>query len=312
MPIVVLPPNLGPVTEAGSGSAYDVADAPGLTLVGGNGESLALAEASGFTTLGGWDGFDLPPYELSSTTPGGWDGGLVNDVRAGIREVYVPLQVHAETTEGLRAIKRQLAAVLNPRNGDTTLIVSHRNGDTRKISGRYTGGFDGALSDGQGTWWQNLGITLLCHEPFWQGPQIIASRFSAGTAPTFFGSPFFPLAIGAGQAIGSVTISNVGDETAYPVWTVAGPGEDLAVTSGDRSWGIDGAIADGETLTIDTRRGVQTVTDAVGDSHWDRVTPNSDLWALQPGENPVTVAMAATDSGSYIEVAYTPRYLTAF
>lgn len=312
MPIVVLSPNLGPVTEAPRPSLYDVADAPGLTLLGANGDSLGLSDALGITPLAGWEGFDLPPYEVASSTPGGWDGGLVTGVRANIREVFVPLSIAATTTEKLRELKRRLAAALNPRNGDATLIVSHRNGDTRTISGRYASGFDGPLTDGQGLWWQNIGISLRCHEPFWKGPQIIASRFAAGTAPTFFASPFFPLEIGAAQAIGAVTIHNVGDETAYPVWTVRGPGEDVSVTNGSSSWGIEGAVDTGETLTIDTRRGVQTVTDQLGDSQWSRVTPNSDLWALAPGDNAVTVTMGSASAGSFIEVAYTPRYLTAF
>lgn len=313
MPIVVGPSSGGPppVTDS-SGGSYDIADAPGLTLIGSNGDSIPLSSLLGITTGQGWEGFDLPPYELRSSTPGGWDGGLVSDVRAGIREVFVPLSIEAHTTEELRELKRRLAAALNPRNGDATLIVTHRNGDSRRISGRYAQGFDGALTSGQGLWWQNIGITLRCHEPFWQGPQIIASRFTAGSAPTFFDSPFFPLEIGAGQAIGTVVIDNIGDEAAYPVWTIEGPGADVTVSSSSKSWGIDGSIADGETLTIDTRRGVQTVTNEGGVSQWSRVTPNSNLWALEPGDNTVTVAMTSTDSGSSIQVAYTPRYLTAF
>ena len=225
--------------------------------------------------------------------------------------MFVPLSIEAHTTEELRELKRRLAAALNPRNGDATLIVTHRNGDSRRISGRYAQGFDGALTSGRASGGRTSGSP--CDVTSRSGRALRSSRrVSAGSAPTFFDSPFFPLEIGAGQAIGTVVIDNIGDEAAYPVWTIEGPGADVTVSSSSKSWGIDGSIADGETLTIDTRRGVQTVTNEGGVSQWSRVTPNSNLWALEPGDNTVTVAMTSTDSGSSIQVAYTPRYLTAF
>ena len=286
-------------------------EVPTITLIG-NGDEIICNTASGYNVLDGIQGFDLPPYVLTASTPGGWDGGLLEHARQAERDVYIPLHLSATTTPLMRGLKTRLAALVDPRRGDMQVKVQQLDATTRTATGRYMDGMVSTLAEDEGLSWQNVGVMVRCFDPAWLGPNTVAAVIAAAGTDVFLSAPFFPLTVIGSQAFGSVTVNNPGDEDAYPVYTITGPGSNFSATNGAESWGIDGAIAGGEVLTVDTRRGVQTVVDAGGDSQWSRISEGADMWPLTPGDNDLTISLSGATAASSVRVEFTPRYLTAW
>ena len=312
MPIIVPPVSPGGGDGGRPPGNYIPAvrhEVPQVELTG-NGDTLPLSASNGVALMGGIQGFDMPPVAVSSSSPGLLDGGLIERVAFTPRDVYLPLHLHAATTPALRALKKRLAVLVDPKRGDVAVRVKQPDGTTRTISGRYVGGMASTLSGVDGLAAQNVGIQLRCFDPAWLGPHVVA-EFRAASGSPFLGSPFFPLHVVQSQALGDVTIINGGDDDAYIVVTVSGPGDDLEVSNGDRSWGID-TIGPTETIIFDGRRGAQTVADLAGASQWHRLTTGSQLWTLSPGSNEVGVSLTGATAATTVRIEYQERYLTAW
>lgn len=307
MPIIVS----GPPVTASSTSPVLAAEVPTISLVG-NGDTIACTTANGLDVMDGLQGFDLAPYALASSTPGGWDGGLLEHVRTAERDVFIPLMLTANSTPEFRLLKKRLAALVDPKRGDMQVIVQQVDGTTRTATGRYVSGMSSTLSGFEGLIEQRLGVLVRCFDPAWLGPTVEAAEFATAGSAVFLSSPFFPMTVIGSQAFGSVAVDNPGDEDAYPVFTITGPGSDFVATNGSDSWGIDGAIAGGEVITVNTRRGVQTVENAAGASQWSRVSDASQLWTLAPGVNNLSVTITGATAATLVRIEFTPRYLTAW
>lgn len=98
------------------------------------------------------------------------------------------------------------------------------------------------------------------------------------------------------------TIHNGSTSDRHPLWTITGPGfypKFVNGTSGE-TWALNYEILHNETVVIDTLATRRTVTSSrLGDVS-SYVVSGSTYWALEPGDNDVTVQMGRTSPDTEI------------
>lgn len=108
---------------------------------------------------------------------------------------------------------------------------------------------------------------------------------------------------------GPDTIHNPGSARAYPVLTLHGPGRLYHIINYTTGQAIhfDLTLLNGETLTVDLRPGVKTITSSWrGNMIAAIVSGNLVDWYLAPGDNRVSVWI--DDGGAAGEMIFEPRY----
>lgn len=255
-------------------------------------------------------GLNAPPYRFSTDRYAGIDGVAVRAISADAREVVLGLLVQANDRDTFRARVAGLTRAMRPLTGPGTLIVTDENGVSRQLTCYYTGGLEG--SEARGTklpdrWWK-AAIHLMAPDPWWYGDtQIISVGLGA---PTLF-FPIPPVTLSPGTVQGVFTV-DLGDSDAptYPVWTITGPGSALLLanqTTG-RSIEINASLAAGETMTIDTRPGFQSVRRGDGTNLMAALASDPAMWPLIEDINQVSASLTGATSASRIRGVYQPRY----
>lgn len=176
-----------------------------------------------------------------------------------------------------------------------------QDGTTRQIRFFYNGGLGGDLEEGSPTFAPFV-VKLFCPDADWL--DAIEQQFTFTQA----------------NLIGpTVTVTNLGDVSAYPIFTWNGPGYDALLknlTTGKQIYfhangGLPLAL--GETVIIDTRpatdRANLPVINTAGVSLFRWVDPSSDLnlW-LEPGLNNLQFTVQDTTSSSSIGMRFLQRY----
>lgn len=249
--------------------------------------------------------FALSSYEVPLTP-----GETVAGVKLRARDVDLPLLVTCTNRHDFVEKVRTLVSAFNPDKGEGKLRVGHDRNSARELKCRYIGGLDGD-TNGKG-WSPSTGmfvLTLRAADPFFYAPAPVREEFVPGTPIAFF--PFFPLVLTQGTVINTGTLNNNGDYTAWPIWTVTGPGTTLTLRNMTTGMVLQAvlSLAAGESLIIDTRPGIKTVLSG-STNYFSTLTSDSTLWGLARGNNNVQVELDGSDLNSRVAVAYYPPYLS--
>ena len=268
--------------------------------------------ANGWVLQPGAKGLDMPAYNFTQDESPGIDGYAIRQVRAGGKEIALPVAFWADDSRTAYLTRRRtLIRSLNPKRGDGTLTVTQADGTARTISARYSAGLEGDESlDAAGARWCMGVLTFACPSPFWLGAEA-TTEWRSSVAGMFF--PFLPLVVGNSQVLGSVTVDNDGDDDAFPVWTVTGPATAVSltnVTTGEVLV-LTRTISVGDTIVIDTRERQQTAVLNGVTNLWGDLSDASTMWALEPGINDLTLTVSGSTSNTRVRMTYQPRYLAA-
>lgn len=253
----------------------------------------------------GAQGLDGGSVDLLTSTPAGWDGDLVDDISSQPVEVFLPILVDGNgSLEGLVATKRSLREFTNPRRGPYRTRVTRPSGAYREIAGLRTQFVDGGLdADSWGVTWQKVGLVQHCSDPFWVEPDTawhVEWNVRDDTASPL---PILPLAPGTGQALGDTNdVTVYGDVDTDPVWKITGPLEAVTVRDVARGlrWTLTASIGDGETWTVDCRRGRQGVFDPTGARSRGALSADAYLWGLSPGVSQVQTTVTGASAGASV------------
>jgi hypothetical protein len=248
------------------------------------------------------------------------DGARLRAVFFDVREFVLPIWVIGATDADVRTNIRSLVRSMNPKRGDGKIRVTSPLGDQREITCRVASGFDSSerIGDTTGAVGQMFPLAFKAHDPYWtEAADIVAGPWQVGTSSgSFF--PIFPIRLSSSEVFAQVTIDNLGDDDAWPVWTITGPGSSPKVknlTTGKTTDLGSYFITAGETVTIDTRptgSNQKTVTSNINGNLYTRLTAASDLWPLIQGTNQVSVEMGTAAAGvTSVQMARRHRYLTA-
>lgn len=257
------------------------------------------------------DGTGMVPVALSDRETIGGAGSVLENVRHASRTVdlAVTFRDHFGGADSVRTALRTAARALDPIRGDGTLRRIRPSGSARELVCRYSGGLELEETDPA---WQRAVLTFRAHDPYWRDAADTVATYTTGDGlPTFLPGP--PFTLSGGTVWATPTLDNAGDAPAWPVLTIVGPAEGLELrnlTTGDEL-ALTSVLADGETITIDTRPGAKTVRDGAGANLYGDLTAGSRLFALDPGDNALELALVGASDDSSVSVAYRARYLTA-
>jgi hypothetical protein len=238
------------------------------------------------------------------------------------REFTLKLTLSAADEPSLRTAQRQLVYAMDPTRGEGIIRVQSPIGDVREIGCYYTAGLGMDEKPGtNGPGMQQAAVTFRAYDPYWREPLDEIRSFTVGPSPSFF--PFFPLRLTSSEIAVDVTVVN-GDVEAWPVWTITGPGSGIVLrnlTTGQSLVFRATALGAGESIVIDTRPGIKTVTlnsqnPLFSASVYDgtNLAPDvgitSALWSLKAGPNATRLEMAGAIVGaSALQLRYRRRYL---
>lgn len=255
-----------------------------------------------------------PPVKFEEESVPGQAGSRLRDVHHGPRDYTMPLRIDGVDAADLRTKIRELTLAMDPTRGPGRIRVQSPIGDTRELNCRYAAGLelDETLGDTSTDVYQYAPTVFRAFDPYWYATSDVSQLFTAGAPATFF--PFFPLRLVSSEVFADATVNNGGDVEAWPVWTITGPGSALVLrnlTTGKLLSLSTWLSAGGETLTIDTRPGIKTVTGDDGTNLFTTLTADSSLFPLARGDNLIRAELIGSNAASSVQLAFKPRYLTA-
>ena len=260
-----------------------------------------------FSASRGRTGLWMPTFAFAAHEMPGEAGARLTYTRTSARDVDIPFAVLEEDETALRSLIRSLARALDPTRGDGVLEVT-RDGVTRRLTCRYTGGLEQARTLGPSL---QAVLSFRAFEPYWEADSAVSETYETGEAAAFF--PFFPLTLASSTVLASPSVENDGDVEAFPVWTITGPGSNPSLknlTTGE-TLSLTLTLGAGEEVVIDTRRGRKTVLSGTGANLFSALSDDSSLWSLAAGTNRLQIEMDGATEDSAVTLGYTPRYLSA-
>ncbi|MEV5472958.1 phage tail family protein [Streptomyces sp. NPDC052207] len=295
------PPPLAPV------------EVPNLSWTDRRGRTTLLSDSeNGWLLQPGVRGLDLPSFDFYTDESPQIDGNALRGARAQAREIFLPVVFFDTDRNSFLARKRSFMASLNPKLGLGMLTLTEADGSARTIEAYYASGLEGDFGDTvSGLHWQVVGLTFSCPSPYWLGDHIMRT-FANGTTGNFFPVQF-PVGVQDSQVLGNTTIDNPGDAESFPIWTIHGPATSAVIsnTTTGQSFSVTASLGSSDVLVVDTRERVQTAVLNGSTNWWPNLATTSELWALDPGENAVSLALVGATSATVVQVDYQPRFLSA-
>lgn len=277
------------------------------------GRRWALHDLAGGVVLSeGVDGLDFPDYDLYTDTtmlPGGRHRGS----RAQSRQITWPLYISSKQNTDLDYLTVD-SEFFNGMDPDRPGLWEWqaRTGESRYLWCQYVKTGASVKSDPAKVGWGVYSIDLVAHQPFWEGPDLVA-RFQHAQPQSWLPSKDRPYVwISSGMDTQTAAVTNPGTEPAWPVWRVEGPAANIVVGVGSQLTAIPFALGAGQTITIDTRQWGPNGFSAVDWTGRDRV---QELTRFQPAPIPDGARVPVTasfDGAGAVVCTITPLYKRAW
>ncbi len=258
----------------------------------------------GVQALTGITGLGLPQVSVQ-WLEGAGDGAVYRGRRVRPRDIDLPLLIQARGREHLKELLTRLAVML--AEPCTLRLVEDDGTDWSTIVVRVGGGDFVYGTDTIGTTELQTVVTLRAGDPFWTYSRSTRKVISNSGAGRGLLTGLTRLRVASSQAIGVITLENIGSAPAYPVWEVTGPGRDFLAVSptGERLHWI-GALGERERLIVDVRAG--TVVDGTGASRYAQLAPAPRFWTIPAGTSTATASLDnTTTTASSIACTWRPR-----
>jgi hypothetical protein len=264
-----------------------------------------------------WDvsGRFMPPIRFVSEGVPGQPGEFFRDVSHGPRDFLMAVDLTAATEPALRTLMRSFVASMDPTRGSGKVRVTSPVGDQREIACWYSAGLEmeEKLGDNSGPTWQQVPLKMRAIDPYWYDVSAQSQSFAtAVNTASFF--PFFPLKLTSSEIAVDDEVTNDGDVASWPQWTITGPGSVIKLsnlTTGKYTYFPTGSLLSGQSIYIDTRPGVKSVTYDDGSNAYPAMSTGSSLWPLERGVNAIRLEMSGADNVlSELNLTYYRRYLS--
>lgn len=274
----------------------------------------------------GAKGLGMAPVKTESSPLLGGNGSLLLGVRMEGRPIIIPAVLDAPTEADANDQRREIMDFLSPLDitgigrapvdpaDGLQLMVESEDLGRREIGVVYTDGLDGDFGGDYTSRSQSFLLEFEAVEHLWRGRPVELSKTVAPARKPFLSTtvPFFPIVLSASTVQGEMSLLVRGDAPVFPVWTVTGPGRDLSITNPrtrERFY-LEGSIT--SPITIDMANGDVVSREAPNGELFDRVSLDSKMMPLEPGNSMWNVALVGATEDSNISVTYTPRWLTGY
>ncbi len=278
-----------------------------ISLIGSNGDTIALTnDYSDFILTTGVLGFGIPPTQVRIAQSAS-DGGVWRNTKRGVRDIDLPIVIMGTDRQDLETKLRRLSNLLQDLNGPTTIRATYTDGTAYELKAHYVGGGDveyGAESNQKMARWA---ISMQAPQPYWESvnPLNYTLQMLAGRGLLKGTSSLTQLRLSGQYGFGDVTLTNPGDVSAYPVWTITGPANSVSITANGIGFTYNEVIPAGDQIVIDTFNG--TVTDQNGLNKYGNLAAAPKLFAIKPGTQTVTIAAPGADATTIIAGNFKPR-----
>lgn len=277
-----------------------------LSLVGSNGDEVVFTDDGDFVLTTGLSGMGIPSTVVRIDDSAS-DGGVWRFSKRGIREMDLPVVVFGTDRISVESNLRRLSNLLHDKSAGTVLRASYSTGEVWELTqGHYVAGAETSKGEDANTAWTRWVITMQFANPFWirQEPESI-SVGSSGSIRSLI-PDLAEMRISGSQVTGSITVENIGDVDAYPVWTFQGPSDSVLVTSqSGLSFEYAAPILAGETIRVNTATGA--VTDDTGANAYANLAVAPKLFTIPAGNSTVSVEAVGADATTLISLYYQPR-----
>jgi len=273
-------------------------------LVGSNGDTIVF-DNSEFVLNPGMVGFGIPATEVRIAASAN-DGGIWRYTKRGVRDVDLPITVLGTDRADVQSKLRRLARLTQDKKGPTQLRANYSNGESLRLELHYTGGAESQWGEDQGMTWATWVMSFQAPMPFWESNNGQSFSLTSGVTGRGLLPQLSKLRVSSSNALGTVTVQSDADVDVFPVWTITGPITDFTATSGSLSWGIDGVVDAGETITVDTEAG--TVKDQDGNNRYSILAPAPKLFTFPPGETVISVTGSDVTDDTIVRCDYSLRF----
>jgi hypothetical protein len=249
----------------------------------------------------GGGGWGMVPV-VNSWFEGAGDGAKLRGTRRTQRELRIPIRAFAGDRQGVEDAIRLLAQSIHD---PFQVFVDYHDGRSYYVDAVYEAGAEGLYGDDP-TQYTDMPL-ILKTDPYWTSVQ--SQSFTVAPAAAL--APFLPkwsaLNVGSAVALGTVTVSNIGDVSSRPTWTIHGPGANLSIMMDGRGFSLNRVIPDTETITVEFAQGGWTIKNQLGVSLYTNLSTAPYFVEFPPGLSVVNVAMDSTGPASFIQSVYPER-----
>lgn len=265
-----------------------------------------------------WQGGGSPPVQIVSDQIPFRPGSLTRTVNVKENPIDLPLYVEGETGTQLRTRLDLIRYWFDPTRGEGRFRRRREDGTTRELWCRRTGGLRGNNATNWGRSEMEVVTLEATDDPYAYDLDDTTLTYATGSVlGGFFDPPFFPLKLTASTVLASPTITNDGQVSAWPVWTITGPGTDPVVrnlTTG-LFFSFAYVLTASQQIIVDFRPPARRDTSlspvrlASGDNLFGSMGGTTDPFPLVVGPNLMQMEMGGVSAASNISLTYRRRWL---
>jgi hypothetical protein len=269
---------------------------------------------SGLALQAGVRGMRPPPLIRYVTKMPAVAGSIYRGSVADEREIFWPIKVFndAGSTAWIAHNKRFWHTLDEDNPG--VWVVTQPDGTRRYLTCRYTGLEDDSDDIDPGlVGWCVYGIKMAAEQPYWAGETVTETFLQVPPTNNYYGGAtgFAPPYVTVqGSAVTTACITNSGDVTVWPTWTINGPCTTATVGIGTRTITFPIVLTAGQWLKLNTDPTDQVVVDQAGVDRTAQITVLNGGFAPIPKGVDVALQVSLVGSGS-VQVAITPKYKSA-
>ena len=283
------------------------------------GGSIVLGEheedTNPYHLMDGTQGLGMPSVSFSTQPRISSPGDVLRGKHVGGREgIVVPILIRGTTSEAVTTAEDNLRKLLSPIDQRPLWLRVKTRGRAsyREIAVHYKGGLEGNYSKEvyRGTS-HRVAVEFKATEALWRGsPEYIDQQVDPGVK-SFLSTTesFFPVMLADATVDAQITLFVAGDAPTFPVWKITPPGEDLLIThlrTGSKFY-LNHLFTEPVTVNMGTKK--ITSASMSNNQLWQKVSLDSRMFALDPGDNTLEFSMVGSSELSRVEVTYYPRYL---
>lgn len=273
-------------------------------ITGANGDSITFDNTT-YVLNPSLLGLGIPPtsVRIDESTRA---GGVWRNTRRAVRNVDLPVTVLGTSATDVETKLRRLSRLTQDLLGPTTLTAIRSSGDLT-LELHYTGGAELQYGRDQGGQeFARLVLSFQAPQPFWESATTESFSVSSGNTGRGLLPELSKLKISSSQALGVIDVDNTSDVAVFPIYEVAGPITDLAVSNGTDEFSFNTTIAEGDLVEVDTEAG--TVTGPGNTNLYSILNSAPKLFSFPPGQTTITIEGTNTNANTRVTCRYNLRF----
>lgn len=259
--------------------------------------------------LAGASGFGAPDVEQWWRAAPSVNGSIYQGYRVPMREISLPIEIRETTPDKWLETDRAFWNSLDPR-ALSHLRLTMPDATTRYLPVRLKEGGSPELEIDPMLERHSLyELSLSAGDPFWRGEHVAVIYTTDAPIDLFPGPPF---AINSTHTVTTGSVTNPGDEPAWPRWVIEGPYTEATVGVGASLVTLSTPIPLGQSRIVDMDPNVRSITDGNGVDKWLEATA-AEFEAIPSGTDiPLSLAIIGETSDTHIELHFDARYRRAW